>query len=350
MTTIFTFCGIALVFITGYNLYIWLDSHENNKQKKVIKVTKSLYHLPKEYRFNDYKYWVDHDGYHNYCHVDGSNGAITMNVRDMRKHDPIFKELNDLYYKAIGHTPQWLRDERKEESFNNISILPQSRGTKYWIDGLSDYRPSLRTQEIIDQHYTQQQMKKIIKYIEAQQSIDLACKGEWQPKLAKLWGADIAMKKDIEVSEELYQECIKDANKEQYELLDKIFGKDVKYKVGDHVITKGYSSEYDGRVLKITKYTSSTNAFFFEVLDSGYYNNVHNSLLSHIIRHATPEETKKAQYLPEGTPCFVRDAFSDSWKLHYADGNGRFYGTKKMSGMTFNWKQFRKYSDGLPEE
>ena len=49
-------------------------------------------------------------------------------------------------------------------------------------------------------------------------------------------------------------------------------------------------------------------------------------------RHATEEEIKKGQYIPEGTPCLVRDNNNQPWRFAYSSGDGRFttgagYGT-----------------------
>jgi hypothetical protein len=60
------------------------------------------------------------------------------------------------------------------------------------------------------------------------------------------------------------------------------------FKVGEYVITKGYSTDYDGRVLKITKI--SNGYYYFEILDNGYYNKNHNFDDSCILRRAKLEE------------------------------------------------------------
>jgi hypothetical protein len=67
-------------------------------------------------------------------------------------------------------------------------------------------------------------MSYIIKYTEAQQIIDMAC-SSWKERLAVLWATSIVLKKDIEVSEELYNEGYDQANEKQKRVIDKIFGK-----------------------------------------------------------------------------------------------------------------------------
>ncbi len=59
------------------------------------------------------------------------------------------------------------------------------------------------------------------------------------------------------------------------------------YAVGDSVITEGYSENYDGEVLKITRIKNECCYFEPSVDD-------HNFGISHIKRHATAEEIQKA--------------------------------------------------------
>lgn len=62
-----------------------------------------------------------------------------------------------------------------------------------------------------------------------------------------------------------------------------------KFKVGDWVITKAYSENYDGRALKITRIDNNTY-YYFEVGDNGYYNSQHNFGKESILRKAEPHE------------------------------------------------------------
>lgn len=66
------------------------------------------------------------------------------------------------------------------------------------------------------------------------------------------------------------------------------------FQVGDYVITEGYSNNYDGRILKISKITSN-NCCYFDIIDGGSYKKNHNFLISSILRKATPEEIEKAK-------------------------------------------------------
>lgn len=109
---------------------------QNNDQKKIIKVPKDRWYPPNRYQFGNYTYWVDNDGHHNYSHIWGIDEDTVINEQSMRSNDPKFKELNDLYYKAIGHTPQWLRDERKNESFIRY---PQPPKKLYYLTTISQY-------------------------------------------------------------------------------------------------------------------------------------------------------------------------------------------------------------------
>lgn len=211
----------------------------------------------------------------------------------------------------------------------------QELNISYWIDKNKTDLPSYPISAFIQEIDNQIVMKKTIKYTEAQQIIDLACVSVWQPKLAKLWGADIAMKKDIDVSEELYQEGRKAANKEQNELLDKIFGSENQFKVGDHIIVVegcvGFNGT-KGQVYKVIR-VSNEKLFYEE------YNSIGTDKVK--VRLATAEEVRKATYLPEGTPCMVSDDKVD-WLLRYASGNNTFFAAGRQSGSTVIYRHFVK--------
>lgn len=224
-------------------------------------------------------------------------------------------------------------------------------GEEYFKGIISCTIPSYSVVQFIkelENQTTKQQMKTITSE-QAQSIIDIACT-TWKPSLAARWATDIVLKKSIDITEEYYAEMRKACTTEQHTLFDKIFGIEVKYKVGDYVITKGYTKDYDGRVLKITK-ISNNNCGYFEVFDGGYFYGTPNFGMKMIFRLATPEEIKKATMIPDGTPCFVRGDIHGGWRLRYADGNGRFYQcSKKKSGDTNKWAIVHKYSDGLPED
>ncbi len=80
--------------------------------------------------------------------------------------------------------------------------------------------------------------------------------------------------------------------------------------VGDYVITKGYSKDYDGRILKINKIGgSSGKCYWFDVNDRGYYKNHHNFGKNHILRKAEPHEIPKTESLLEKILHFTPDPF-----------------------------------------
>lgn len=61
------------------------------------------------------------------------------------------------------------------------------------------------------------------------------------------------------------------------------------FKIGDFVITKGYSKDYDGRLLEITR-ISKNKLCYFRVYDGGYYYSEHNFHIIYILRKATQDE------------------------------------------------------------
>ena len=97
---------------------------------------------------------------------------------------------------------------------------------------------------------------------------------------------------------------------------DAQFKKDKDYKVGDYVITKGFSPDYDGRILKIRKIESNEYCYF-EVFDGGYFGKQHNFSITDILRKALPHEipvensVKQYPYTPEES---IKLDFEVKWK------------------------------------
>jgi hypothetical protein len=153
---------------------------------------------------------------------------------------------------------------------------------------------------------------RTINYNQAQLIIDAACR-TWKEKLFDKWGKAIVLKNAINISEEDYQSMRDACTGSQHDLFDDIFGKDVKFKIGDWVT---YWSESEQKTLtsKIVKATAST----YCVLENGkepFYD---------LLKLATEEEIQKANVIPEGTPCLARDYEDDTWKFVYSNGNGKF--------------------------
>jgi hypothetical protein len=60
---------------------------------------------------------------------------------------------------------------------------------------------------------------------DAKRIIDLACVN-WKEQLAREWGANIVLNKEIEISEEFYKTMRNACTEKQHELFDEIFGED----------------------------------------------------------------------------------------------------------------------------
>lgn len=82
----------------------------------------------------------------------------------------------------------------------------------------------------------QTKMRKI-KSSQAQDIIDIAC-NTWKANLAEKWAKEIVLQKEIEITEDFYQEMRKACTKEQNELFDKIFGIESPYKEGELILIK----------------------------------------------------------------------------------------------------------------
>ena len=172
---------------------------------------------------------------------------------------------------------------------------------------------------------------KTITSQQAKTIIHIAC-NTWKRILAKEWGEAIIMNDKINITNDRYQEMRKACTAEQHILFDSIFGKDEpEYKVGDWVIrTKEHGGIHKiGRIIQIKKLLCGNS--FLAVQDK---QNTSHMLSS--VRLATPEEIKKSQYYPDGTPCLTKGSGLQAWRLRYADGNGRFYCDGKKSGITMN--------------
>jgi len=155
---------------------------------------------------------------------------------------------------------------------------------------------------------------KTITHTQAQQIIDIAC-ATWKVKLATKWAKEIVLKESIEISEDDYQEMRKACTSEQNELFYVIFGKDKpKFKIGDWVTWTG-NTPITAQIIR-----EATHDRDCWVLNEKTHNSCHQDL----IRPATEEEIQKAQYIPKGTPCLVRDSSDSSWRLAYSNGDGRF--------------------------
>ncbi len=113
-------------------------------------------------------------------------------------------------------------------------------------------------------------------------------------------------------------------------MFDRIFGKDKKFKIGDWVRWTGNNT----LISQIIREGVNINGACW-VLDE----NTHTSCHEDNLRLATEEEIKKIKYIPEGTPCLVRDEENQVWRLYYANGEGKFYflGTKNHTTLV-EWK------------
>lgn len=144
---------------------------------------------------------------------------------------------------------------------------------------------------------------------QAQEIIDIAC-GTWKLKLASIWSIHIVLKSSIEITEDDYKEMRDACTDAQHELFDDIFGKDVKFEVGDWVIA--IEGGYPARQVEKVNYNSL------------YVGRGNGTYSFDYCRLATEEEITKANAIPEGTPCLVRNNDDSPWKLAYSNGNGKF--------------------------
>ena len=198
------------------------------------------------------------------------------------------------------------------------------RGRNYFMVKLSDIQRLAKEQNL---NQKQIENMKQITYQQAQNIIDVACES-WKKELFTIWGQDIIFKRKIKITEEFYQKMRRACTAPQNVLFDDIFGKDsIPYKVGDWVI---------GWFCKNEKYTEKAWQIR-EISDKYVYpssNLTHNTDPVHL-RFATEEEIAVAKIIPEGVACLVRHTKTDSWRLVYSNGKGRFKGADST---TYTWE------------
>lgn len=135
------------------------------------------------------------------------------------------------------------------------------------------------------------------------------------------------MKDSVIIPEREYQRMRKACTSPQNELFDEIFGKDEPaFKIGDWIMFEGNYG--NAGPYQIKSFTSNGGA-----LDQdGEFRDIQSQY-----RLATEEEIQKAQYIPKGTPCLVRDNDGLSWKFAYSNGDGTF-----NTGISnFAWQQVK---------
>lgn len=157
---------------------------------------------------------------------------------------------------------------------------------------------------------------KTITHTQAQQIIDIAC-ATWKERLFTKWGRKIVFKETIQISDNDYQEMRNACTSEQHQLFDEIFGSDKPtFKIGDWVYWSG-NKPIIAQIVREATYDRDC-----WVLNEKTHNSCHQDLL----RPATKAEIQKAKYIPEGTPCLVRDSIHSNWELVYSLGDGTYKG------------------------
>tara|TARA_R110000868_G_scaffold76573_2_gene220045 strand:- start:670 stop:1551 length:882 start_codon:yes stop_codon:yes gene_type:complete len=242
----------------------------------------------------------------------------------------------------------------------NYDKYSASSDNRKWTDTPENNKNKIgiSTLEFIKELDNQTNMKTITAK-RAQSIIDISCTS-WQDTLAVKWARHIVLGKNIEISEEFYQEMRKACTDEQNVLFDKVFGKDeltCHFKEGEMIYIGVKPKWWNGKTGGKCPVTCTKITFpFIGKLEKILLTDGHLSLKigdysfaylydktdNKYIRKATPEEIKKAQCYPDGTACLVRDNTYDGWDFRYADGNGKFYIRGSKSGLTNEWKQHMK--------
>lgn len=224
---------------------------------------------------------------------------------------------------------------------------------------VKEFIKQLKTENMNDSRFpfkiTSSQMQELFSSIQGNCS--------WRAELHEIYGKAVLAKEDILVDEDIYKRARKDANKYQNELLDKIFGKDEEFRVGEWVTVEKYVSKdvlgrdnYEiGETFQISRIENSGDSEIRKWIHSERRKQISvNSL-----RKATPEEIAKAQCpYEDGELCFVADDITSSdgktWELRYATGrvnqfgNPLFYRNQKKNPNScyLDWK-YHKSAKGV---
>lgn len=251
-----------------------------------------------------------------------------------------------------------------KKAFPNDKMSPS--GSKYYWAAINNYSwdysnykhyknlPEFPLKEFIKNINKQSTIMKnrTLKPSQAQSIINIACTGVWKPKLAKLWGESIVMGNDIPVTETFYKEMRKACTPDQNKLFDTIFGKDEKSftaKKGEWVVILEGPIDDNNHCFtfktpyQLSKDFISDNGHFDVVADNEGDPNGYSNVEGFKFRKATAAEIKKVSWYPHLTPCLVRDASDQSFKLQYSSKTvSQFYCQGRKSGQTTSWLQHQK--------
>lgn len=211
-----------------------------------------------------------------------------------------------------------------------------SQGEVFWKNVIMDNQFHLLKQKDMNRFPFK------LSYENQKDIIKIAC-SNWKNELAEKWGVTIALELPTEVTEEFYLKMRKACTSEQNQLFDKIFGKDWTPKEGDWVtcIEGDYSGGKagvgfkSGLTFKIKNLENTSNGICAFGARNG------NGVYVNYIREATPEEIKKIDFPPDGTPCLVTSANYYGWNLRYSNGKGAFYDCGKKSGTANKWYDWK---------
>lgn len=150
-------------------------------------------------------------------------------------------------YKTLDSLNNWRKDQlnctfKDRGLYDCVLLSKHHNDNSYYQEGVfsfnkyhyyNDYKKITLSQfkntypkYFKENQITNKTMKNLIfklQFNDAQSIIKIACKGDWQPKLIKLWSEDLLLKGEVEITEEFYQEMIKASTSDQKTLLNSIF-------------------------------------------------------------------------------------------------------------------------------
>lgn len=163
-----------------------------------------------------------------------------------------------------------------------------------------------------------------LKPIDAQIIIEYAC-SSWSKRLADKWAVQIVLNHNIEISEAFYKEMRSACTKEQHELFDKIFGKDIEeciFKNGEYIV-------YDNKCYCVINTKSLENCVELRAISFKYGVSKRFPSVEDINKNA---RLWTVNDLKDGEPAWVRPYVNSAFELCYSNGKGNFYAGQIKSG------------------
>lgn len=187
---------------------------------------------------------------------------------------------------------------------------------------------------------------------QAQSIIDIAC-STWKERLASLWGTNIVLDKDIEITKENYLEMRKACTKQQNELFDTIFGEEttIDFSILNntdifYLKAVGFKYLFKGKDPFSRKPGVKIYSYYNERVET---NKLCDKEAVKELRKATPEEIalycQKVYNIKDGDLVWIKTCHG--YELRYTNGvvnsigSVQCYSGQRKEGGTITWEEWQ---------